>query len=147
MVAMTTNIFEKHGVDLVLAGHSHFYQHNLVHGIPHLVIGSAGAPLYDPKSAPYTLLSAKEYNYAIGDVDSVSLRLMVYNERGALLDSISLQKRSSTQHPGENERAPKSGLNLGPTDGVQGMDIPSADQPTHYFSSLLRRMPSNHSER
>lgn len=147
MVAMTTNIFEKHGVDLVLAGHSHFYQHNLVHGIPHLVIGSAGAPLYEPKSAPYTVLSAKEYNYAIGDVDSVSLRLMVYNERGALLDSITLQKGSSINHPGENEGDAKSGLNLDSTDGAPGIDIPSAVQPKDFFSSLLRRMPSNPSER
>jgi hypothetical protein len=90
--ALTAGVFEQHGVDLVLAGHSHFYQHNFVNGIHHMVIGAAGAPLYSPTSASYTLKSAMQYNWASGDVSPTSLRMFVFNERGAPLDTIILAK-------------------------------------------------------
>ena len=92
LIALCTAVFEPAGVDLVLAGHSHFYQHNLVNGIHHMVIGSAGAPLYDPARARYTLKSLKQYCWAIADVTPASLSLFVYNERGMPLDTLLLQK-------------------------------------------------------
>ena len=92
MVAMSKGIFEPDSVIAVIAGHTHFYQHNLVNGVHHLVIGTAGAPLYTPESRWYTIKSAREYNFAIGDVTPVTLRLMVYNEQGSVLDSLVLEK-------------------------------------------------------
>jgi len=92
MKVMTANIFEPSGVDAVISGHTHFYQHNLVKGIHHLVLGSAGAPLYDPDSASYTVKSAKEYHFGIVDVSPTSFHLMVYTHQGAILDSLFLQK-------------------------------------------------------
>lgn len=95
MKVMTTNIFEPNNVDVVFGGHSHFYQHNLVNGIHHMVLGTAGAPLYDPDSAFYTIRSAKEYNFGVADVSPTGFHLMVYNERGAILDSLVLRKPAS----------------------------------------------------
>jgi len=92
VIALTSAIFEKTGVDLVLSGHSHFYQHNLVNGIHHMVIGSAGAPLYDAGNAWYTQKSLKEYNWAVADVSPASLSLYVYNEHGTPLDTLLLKK-------------------------------------------------------
>ena len=93
MIALTKNIFEPYGVDLVLTGHSHFYQRNFVNGIYHLTIGSAGAPLYEPGPVGgYTQVSLKSYCWAIFDLKPTSLRIHVYNEKGAEIDSISLSK-------------------------------------------------------
>ena len=92
MIALSSAVFETTGVDLVLTGHSHFYQHNLVNRIHHMVIGSAGAPLYDPAHAWYTQKSLKEYNWAVADVRPESLSLFVYNERGMPLDTLLLKK-------------------------------------------------------
>lgn len=92
MKTMSTNIFEPNKVDLVLSGHSHFYQHNFVNGIHHLIIGSAGAPLYTPETAPYTIKSVKDYNYAIADVSPMSLEIIVYNNEKKELDRILLRK-------------------------------------------------------
>ena len=92
MKKMTVKIFEPNKVDLVLGGHSHFFQHNLVNGIHHFVLGSVGAPLYNPGSGPYTVKSAKEYNYGIFDVSPTELILRVYNEKKVLLDSLTLTK-------------------------------------------------------
>ncbi len=39
MITMSQNIFVPAGVDMVISGHSHFYQHNRVSGIEHMVLG------------------------------------------------------------------------------------------------------------
>ncbi len=92
MKAMATGIFEPNKVDMVIAGHSHFYQHNLVRGIHYLVIGAAGAPLYEPEAASYTVKSVKDYNYAMVDVTPATLHLTVYDDQGKELDIIDLAK-------------------------------------------------------
>jgi hypothetical protein len=92
MKILTQNIFEPNNVDMVISGHSHFYQHNLVNNLPHLVIGSAGATLYDPTNAGYTIKSVKDYNYAIVDVTPTTFTMLVYNNFHVLLDSIRLVK-------------------------------------------------------
>jgi len=97
--AMASAIFEKQGVDMVIGGHSHFYQHNLVNGIHHLVIGTAGAPLYKPLQAGYTIKSAEEHCWAVADVSHGSLLLKVYNEHGSMLDSLFLQKSGTSPVP------------------------------------------------
>jgi predicted phosphodiesterase len=89
---MTTKIFEPNHVDMVIAGHSHFYQHNLVNGIHHMIIGAAGAPLHSPSNASYTIKSIKDYNYAIVDEWPDSFKMVVYNDRGSVLDSLTLTR-------------------------------------------------------
>jgi len=92
MVIMTKEIFEPLHVDMVLAGHSHFYQHNLVNGIQHLVIGSAGAPLYSPEKAWYTVSQAKDYNFAVIDVSPEKILINVYNKQLVKLDSLEIAR-------------------------------------------------------
>jgi hypothetical protein len=94
MIALTTSVFEPRGVDLVLAGHDHFYQRNLVNGLHHLIIGSAGASLTNlPASLPaYVQLTLKSYCYGIFDLSPTSLQIKVYNETGAEIDSLLISK-------------------------------------------------------
>src|SRR5512147_857579 len=68
MIIMSQNIFVPKGIDMVISGHSHFYQHNRVNGIEHMVLGGGGAPLYDPTNASFTIRSIKDYNFGIIDV-------------------------------------------------------------------------------
>lgn len=77
-------------MDLVLSAHSHFYQHNRVNGIEYLVVGSAGALLYFPEKAEYTIKSVRSYCYAILDVSLSALSIAVYDENGVLLDEVRL---------------------------------------------------------
>lgn len=92
MKKMSENVFVPNHVDVVFNGHTHFYQHNLVSGIHHMVIGSAGAPLYDLKTAPYVVKGAKAYNYGIIDVTPTSFYLVVFNEKGMPLDTLALKR-------------------------------------------------------
>ena len=103
MKTMTTNIFEPSGVLIVIAGHSHFYQHNLVHNIHHLVVGTSGAPWYVPTNASYTIKSVQDYNYAVFDVMPTTLRITVYNSSDAVLDT--LQFSTSTNVKGLTDEA------------------------------------------
>jgi len=71
-----------------LAGHSHFYQHNLVNGIHHMVIGSFGAPLTTPTIGTYTIYTEKTTCYGIIDTTSDYLTLRTYRGDGSLIETI-----------------------------------------------------------
>jgi hypothetical protein len=92
MVKLTKNIFEPAGVDMVISGHSHFYQHNRVNGIEHMVIGGGGAPLYNPRDTVYTIKSVKDYNFAIVDVGTADFLVSVYNNLNTMLDTVRMTK-------------------------------------------------------
>jgi acid phosphatase type 7 len=95
MKEMTTDIFEPNKVDMVLAGHTHFYQHNMVNGIHHMVIGSVGAPLYKPTQASYVVKMASDYCYGVFDMTPAKLTLNVFNDKGTLLEKIVLEKKAA----------------------------------------------------
>jgi predicted phosphodiesterase len=92
MIAMSVNLFVPNGVDLVLNGHNHFYQRSQVSGLNHVVIGSAGAPLYTTASASYTIKSASTYCYGIFDFTPNSLKMSVYNNINFFIDTLTLLK-------------------------------------------------------
>jgi len=93
LIYMANNVFEPNKVDIVISGHSHFYQHNLVNGIHYMIIGSAGAPLAEPKDdCSYVIKSLRDYNYAIVDVSPTNFHMVVYNAEGSIIDTIDLKK-------------------------------------------------------
>lgn len=102
MIAMAQNIFVPNHVDLLISGHSHFYQHNFVSPIHYMVIGSAGAPLYNPTTASYTVKSVKDYCWGIFDVTPTSFYLRVFNNNNSLLDSLRLIKVNAIRYSEKN---------------------------------------------
>ncbi|MEN6510390.1 MAG: metallophosphoesterase [Chloroherpetonaceae bacterium] len=92
LITISEKLFVPNKVDIVLAGDSHFYQHNLVNGVHHLIIAGGGAPLYTPKSKDYTLNSAKAYCYGIAKYSNNALTLEVYDINNNLLDTIQIKK-------------------------------------------------------
>ena len=90
MVAMTQQLFEPNGVDVVLTGHSHFYQHNLVNGIHHMVIGSFGAPLVTPSVGSYTVYTEKTYCFGIFETTPSLLTLTTYRSDGSVIETIQI---------------------------------------------------------
>jgi hypothetical protein len=95
MITMSQNIFVPAGVDMVISGHSHFYQHNRVSGIDHMVLGGGGAPLYTPTNASYTIKSVQDYNFGIADVSADTFSLKIYNNLNVRLDSVKIIKSPS----------------------------------------------------
>jgi len=92
LVSVSKDIFEPYGVKMVLAGHAHFYQHNLVNGIHHMILGSAGVETTTPGNAPYTIMSRQDNCYAIIDVSSTVFNYTAYDDVGAVIESFKLKK-------------------------------------------------------
>ncbi len=75
-------LFEQYGVDMVVAGHNHCYEHFKVNGIHYVVAGGGGAPLYginDIIDDEQVYLEAAEaiYHYASLDVSQDKLEVTV----------------------------------------------------------------------
>ena len=51
---------KRYGVQIVFAGHNHYYARAVVDGVQHLTIGGGGAPLHDPKADMPNVVSAKK---------------------------------------------------------------------------------------
>ena len=91
MKLMTEKIFEKQGVQLILTGHSHYYQHNLVNGIHHMVLGGGGSGLATPIKASYTLEQAKKYHHAIVNVNSERIKFIVKDIEMNVIDDFEIK--------------------------------------------------------
>ena len=50
---------EKYKVQMIFAGHNHFYAHSEINGVHHMTLGGGGARLYRPKSRPNLIKSEK----------------------------------------------------------------------------------------
>ncbi len=93
MIKVSKELFEPNKVDITLTGHSHFYQHNLVNGIHHFVLGGAGAPMYSPGKKDYTIKSLRSYHYVIFNINSNKLQMKVYDIYGKIIDKLDLEKK------------------------------------------------------
>jgi predicted phosphodiesterase len=77
-------LIEKHGVDLVVSGHNHLYERFEVNGIPYIVTGGGGAPLYGPDEATgvdadYLVVAASMHHYVRLDFGPSSIHVTVVN--------------------------------------------------------------------
>lgn len=103
-----TPIFKTHPkLRAVLSGHNHFYQRLLKDDINYLVIGGAGAPLYDPDPNFHTEVKkqAKQFHYVVFDVDGskVSFSTLGYNIDKKVFSSIDKGDLSCKQGETQNQ--------------------------------------------
>jgi len=99
MQALTREVFEPAGVALVLAGHDHNYQHNLVRGLHHFVLGGGGAYLTPPAVKDFTVKAEAVHHFAVVDVTGTTLRLAAYREDGSELETLDLRKDAPPSPP------------------------------------------------
>lgn len=92
MKNFTTNVLEPAKIDMVLTGHSHYYQHNKINGISHFVFGGGGSPLYTPKSKDYTLKSEKKYHFALFEVSNDKITIKVIDKDENIIDNVVFNK-------------------------------------------------------
>jgi hypothetical protein len=107
MVALAQNVFVPNHVDVVISGHAHFYQHNLVSGIHYFILGGGGASLSDPLPSGYTIKSVKDYHFGIIDITPSSFFLKVVNNLNVLLDTVRLNKIPININSGQSNNPAK----------------------------------------
>ncbi|MFO0604042.1 MAG: metallophosphoesterase [Polyangiales bacterium] len=101
--AGVADLFRRHRVDLVVAGHDHIYERGEERGLRYLVTGGSGAPLYDPTTPrPYTRVFARQHHYVRVDVEREQLTFTALRPDGSVLD------RFDIRHPGARPRTASS---------------------------------------
>lgn len=88
--ALADNVLSPGGVQLVLSGHMHYYQHNVSKGTHYLVVSPAGGYKEKPVKDSYTVNQDEGYHFAVVDVDASSLRVLIYNEAGERVDEVGM---------------------------------------------------------
>ena len=94
-------LFERYGVDLVLAGHEHTYERTVPLRestntadafVTYIVTGGGGAPLYSSGTSSWTAFSASVHQYTKIAADACTLTLNAVGLSGAAIDSASLTR-------------------------------------------------------
>ena len=107
-------VFEKHGVQLVIAGHEHGYQRSvpirqyLTGGPPivYVVTGGGGAPLYDLGSEAWTAASAAVHHYVRVSVSGCSLTGEAVRTDGQVIDSFAVNRCAMSSLPARTTDIP-----------------------------------------
>ena len=93
------DVFRRHRVDLVVAGHDHIYERGEESGLNYIVTGGSGAGLYDRASNhAYTRVFAHQHHYVRVDVEREQLSLTALRTDGSVLDHFVIR------HPGARPR-------------------------------------------
>ena len=93
-------LFMQYGVDLILAGHDHYYERGLSNnGIPYVISGGGGAGLYTPDN-DNTLLYPHSYavrnkvnHYGVVNVTGTLMEFTFTDINGAIIDSFDIGAR------------------------------------------------------
>lgn len=96
------SVFLENGVDLIVSGHDHYYEHGLTgNGIDYIISGGGGAPLYDVNPSlwsqvfPHTPMRTRAvHHYAVIDVDGDWVQVTVKLPDGTELDQFEVGERT-----------------------------------------------------
>lgn len=90
----------QYGVDIVFAGHNHYYARCDVDGIQHVTTGGGGAPLYAPSSSADNLVTATEvHHFCELEVANGLLTCVARDRNGNVIDSFTQDNTVSSPLP------------------------------------------------
>jgi len=91
-------LFEKYQVSAVFNGHEHIYYRTLRNGVPYIIAGGGGAPLYpiDPELAQRGDVFASVHHYCVCEINGNTMRLKTITDKGKQIDETTIPLRSAT---------------------------------------------------
>jgi regulation of enolase protein 1 (concanavalin A-like superfamily) len=97
-------IFERHGVQLVLAAHEHVYERTVPwpltrpahERVVYVTTGGGGAPLYPAGTADWTAHSASAHHYVRAGASTCTLTLEAVGLNGKVFDDVTLDRCTGT---------------------------------------------------
>lgn len=85
-------LFEEYGVDLVLNGHNHGYEHHRSGGIDYVVTGGGGAPLYPCLRKDVGLVTCQpRYHFLMLEAEQTQLRVEAIGVDGKVFDRLTIR--------------------------------------------------------
>jgi acid phosphatase type 7 len=86
------DLFRRHHVDMVVAGHDHIYERGDERGLRYMVTGGSGAPLYKHSATRhYTQVFARQHHYVRVDVERDTLSFVALRPDGSVLDRFTIR--------------------------------------------------------
>ena len=118
-------LFEEYGVDILLAGHEHYYSrtpkdtHITGDTIPYLVLGGGGGGLSNFHSSELDhYIAKKEHHFAYFQIDHDQLHARIINDSGDQIDEFYL------------DRNPAAKFDADPTGGITPLTVNFTDKST-----------------
>lgn len=83
---------ELYGVDIIFAGHNHYYARCVKNGVTHITTGGGGAGLYNPNPnySPYIVTTAKLHYFCKIAINGLELDFMAVDKDGTMIESFTL---------------------------------------------------------
>jgi hypothetical protein len=82
---------EQYGVDIVFAGHNHYYSRAVVNGVQHVTTGGGGAPLYNPDTDyPNIVYGEKTNHFCLVEIQGNTLTFSAKRLDGEVIDTFSM---------------------------------------------------------
>jgi regulation of enolase protein 1 (concanavalin A-like superfamily) len=102
-----TPIFERYGVQLVLAAHEHIYERTVPwpsdrpahERVVYVTTGGGGAPLYPSGTAAWTAHAASMHHYVRGSATACTLALEAVGLSGNVFDGVTLDRCGGGEEP------------------------------------------------
>ena len=86
-------LLREHKVDLVMSGHDHIYERGTAEGLPYLVSGGGGAPVYRVKKAEATSRRYESVRHFVeATVSPVAIQFVAMRSDGSTIESCALAK-------------------------------------------------------
>ncbi|MCL2779191.1 MAG: metallophosphoesterase [Polyangiaceae bacterium] len=93
--AKIPELLTAHRVDIVFAGHDHLYERGMHEGLPYVVTGGGGAPLYNVKSPlPFSRKIESTHHFIEAEVSSQAIALTAVRPDGSIIERCPLVKAS-----------------------------------------------------
>ena len=85
---------EAHGVDMVFAGHNHYYARAVVNGLYHITTGGGGAPLYAPVPdyTPEVMVTSESHHFCKVEIEGNVLTFTAVKPDGTGIDTFTISK-------------------------------------------------------
>jgi len=100
--ADVAQLLRSHKIDLVISGHDHIYERGFADGLPYLVSGGGGAPVYRVKKAEPTSRRYESVRHFVeASVSSVAIQFVATRPDGSTIERCALRKGDSWDCDGE----------------------------------------------
>jgi predicted phosphodiesterase len=90
-------LFESNGVDLVLNGHTHAYEHGVLNGVNYVITGGGGGGLDTfGRDWPHITKSVAAFHYSKVEINDKELAFKAIDLNGRTLDSFNISKTATS---------------------------------------------------
>lgn len=90
--ANVPEIFRRHKIDLVIAGHDHIYERGAKDGLPYLISGGGGAPTYKVKAQPHARKCESVRHFVEAVVSHAAIQFVATRVDGTTIERCALRK-------------------------------------------------------